>query len=287
MTDAQRVDRFLAHLQAERGRSDATLRAYEATLRALLASLNGRTLVEARRADLRTFLLRAGAGRSAATVARHVAALRSFWRWLSRTGVVAEPVADGLASPRVRPPLPRVLPEANAHRLLEAPATDRDRALLEVLYGAGLRIAEVVALDWADVNFEARILRVRRGKGGKERRVPLGDGAADALCALRGDPVAGPVFRGTRGARLSVRVARRIVTDRGTATGLPHLHPHALRHSYATHLLDAGADLRGIQELLGHEKLGTTQRYTSVSTARLRDVYRQAHPRAKDPTGSP
>jgi integrase/recombinase XerC len=279
-----RVGRFLDHLLAERGRSPATVRAYEATLRALQAELDGRDWADVRRPELRGFLLRAGDGRSSATVARHVAALRTFWRWLVRTGVVSEAVADGLAVPRLRPRLPHVVPEAAAHRLVEAPASPRDRALMEVLYGAGLRVAEVVALDWPDVSFAAGNLRVRRGKGGKERRVPLGQAAADALRALAADAGRpdGPVFLGARGRRLSDRIARRIVSEAGVRSGHPTLHPHALRHSYATHLLDAGADLRGIQELLGHSKLRTTQRYTSVSTAHLKDVYRNAHPRARD-----
>ena len=203
---------------------------------------------------------------------------------MARTGVVAEAVADGLNPPRVRSPLPHVVPEAVAGRLVDGIVGHRDRAMFEVLYGSGLRISELVALDWDDIGFDTSQVRVRRGKGGRERRVPLGELAADALAALNSEAGTdvGAVFRGVRGGRLSDRVARRAVREHGIVAGLPELHPHALRHSFATHLLDASADLRAIQEMLGHQRLSTTQRYTAVSTAKLKDVYRSAHPRARE-----
>ena len=156
-----------------------------------------------------------------------------------------------------------------------------------MLYGCGLRVAEVSGLDREDVDLEQGLLRVRRGKGGKERIVPMGPPAARALSRLldeTGEDGA-HLFENSRGNRLSPRSIRRIVRQVGLRVGAPGLHPHALRHSFATHLLDGGADLRGIQELLGHASLSTTQRYTHVSVDALRDVYRKAHPHAQRGTG--
>ncbi len=280
MTTAALIERFDAHLAAERGASIHTRRAYRATLHSLATHLAPRSLPEADRLALRSWLLVAGHGRSAATVQRHVAALRTFYRWLARTGAIAEPVADALKTPKTRRPLPDVLSVAAADAVLEAPLSPRDAALLELAYGGGLRVSELVGLDWSDLDLVSGTVVVRRGKGGRARRVPIGPVAAQALRGLRDAPD-GPVFRGARGARLTDRVARRIVANAGLRAGLDGLHPHTLRHSFATHLLDGGADLRAIQEMLGHSSLSTTQRYTHVSTARLRDAYRDAHPRAR------
>jgi integrase/recombinase XerC len=282
--------RFLDHLRAERGCSSHTLRAYGRTLTDLGAHLTqqGRTFAGARRVDLRSFLFHQGRGRAAATLARHVAAIRTFYRWLLETGVVEKTPTDDLQPPKVGRTLPRHLSVPQAHEVVEEEPSPRDRALLEVLYGGGLRVGELVALDVPDVDLATAIVRIRRGKGGKERRVPLGPPAVAAVrawLAERPDAEDDALFVDRNGRRLSDRSVRRVVAKAGARAGVPDLHPHALRHTFATHLLDAGADLRGIQELLGHSSLSTTQRYTHVSVQGLLDVHRAAHPHAKRAPG--
>lgn len=282
--------RFLDHLRAEKGVSVHTLRAYAFTLDHLDAHVEraGTCLVAAEARDLRGFLFQVGNGRSSATVARHTAAIRTFYGWAAREGFVSDGKAGLLQPPKVGQRAPFVATEEEADRLFDD-APDgrnglRDRALLETLYGAGLRVGEASALDRGDLDLDGGVIRVRRGKGGKERRVPLGPPAVEALRAwLAVTPSGGPaVFLNRSGARLGVRSMHRIVRDRGLQAGIPGLHPHAMRHSFATHLLDAGADLRGIQQLLGHESLSTTQRYTKVSVESLVATYRRAHPHADD-----
>lgn len=280
-------DRFLDHLRAEQGASPHTRRAYHRTLTDLGSHLSGidRTFASARRVDLRGYLFAAARQRSTATLARHVAAIRTFYRWLLREGVVEASVAEDLQPPRVGRHLPEFLSQHQAAELVEpgAPLSLRDRALLELLYGAGLRVGEAEALDRDDLDLDEGLVRVRRGKGGKERRVPMGPFAVAALrawFASRPDDLR-PAFLNQRGARMSQRSMRRVVDEAGKVAGVVGLHPHALRHSFATHLLDAGADLRGIQELLGHSSLATTQRYTHVSVESLLDTYRRAHPHAR------
>ncbi|MCA9491194.1 MAG: tyrosine recombinase XerC [Myxococcales bacterium] len=290
MDDEARRQRFLDHLKVERGLSQHTRRAYDRTLRDLNAHLQGlgRTTLTVRRVDLRSFLFKAGRGRSPATLARHVAAIRSYYLWLTELGEIAASPADDLEPPKVGKHLPRFVSVSKAAELLDETteaeeAGLRDRAMLEVLYGSGLRVGELCALDTDDVDLAGGLVKVRRGKGGKERHVPLGPAAADAVIAWLdergGDP--GPLFLNARGSRVSDRTVRRVVERRGRQAGVSALHPHALRHSFATHLLDAGADLRAIQEMLGHSSLSTTQRYTHVSVQSLLDTYRQAHPRAR------
>jgi integrase/recombinase XerC len=283
-------ERFQDHLRVERGASRHTLRAYDRTLSGLEAHLGarGRDFPNATRVDLRSFLFHVGRGRGPSTLARHVAAIRTFYAWLMEVEGLSTSPADGLGPPAIGRHLPQTLSVARARALLDQPILpSRDRALLELLYGAGLRVGEVVALDWSDLDLHARMVRVRAGKGGKERRVPFGPPAQQALQRWRLEtPVRGDaVFLDARGQRLSDRSARRIVARAGRQAGIPRLHPHALRHSFATHLLDAGADLRGIQELLGHESLSTTQRYTHVSVQTLLASYRAAHPHARKRDG--
>lgn len=279
---------FLQHLRVERGLSDNTLKAYRRSLSQLALHLDakGRTLADATRTDLRGWLFQAGRGRAPATRARHVAAIRTFYRWMLRESHVERSVAEDLQTPKVGRHLPHFLTEPQSAELLDAtPLAPRDRALLELLYGSGLRVGEAEALDWSDLDFEQGLVWVRRAKGGKQRRVPVGPPALRALQALKSSVDAersDPVFRNARGGRLSQRSMRRIVKDCGLVAGLGGLHPHAMRHSFATHLLDNGADLRGIQELLGHADLSTTQRYAHVSTQGLLRVYRDAHPHARD-----
>lgn len=233
-------------------------------------------------------------GQARRTIARRASALRRYFGWLRRTGVIDADPSVGLSAPRGEGRLPRVLRPDELRALLDderppaaagdVPRDLRDDALLEVLYGSGLRVAELCALDVDDLDIGRRRLTVW-GKGGKQRVVPLGDPAATALqrwlhdgrraLATEATPAAA-VFLNTRGRRLTPRDARRIVDRRASSP----THPHALRHTFATHLLDGGADLRVVQELLGHSDLATTQRYTHVSKERLRTVFSATHPRA-------
>lgn len=291
---AELVARFDTWLRVERGASPHTRRAYGITLDGLAKHLGDKGLLAADRRDLRGFLFQVTTGRSTATAARHVAAIRAFYRWAVREELIAvAPAAEGLAAPKVGRRLPKVPSLPQAARVMDAVTAEdptlvvRDHAMIEVLYGAGLRASELVALDVPDVDLDEAIVTVRRGKGGKERRVPLGTPGLDAVRAwLAARPATtGPLFVNARGGRLTTRSLQRIVNTAGRGE-LAGLHPHALRHAYATHMLDAGADLRGIQELLGHASLGTTQRYTHVSVQQLLDVYRASHPRGGS-TGPP
>ncbi|NHN54333.1 tyrosine recombinase XerC [Calidifontibacter sp. DB0510] len=295
------IERFADHLAIERNRSEHTVAAYRADLRALdqqLAEVGIDEWSQVRLADLRSYLGdldRAGAARS--TIARRSAAIRSFFGWAVRTGVVASDPSLRLASPKRSRHLPAVLRQDEAAELMhvaEVSADDadpvhlRDRAVLELLYSSGLRVGELVGLDIDDCDRGTRTVRVL-GKGNKERTVPYGVPAADALDAwlqqgrpALATPTSGPaLFLGARGGRLDPRTVRRSLdaAQRQTSTG-ERLSPHGLRHTAATHLLEGGADLRMVQELLGHSSLATTQIYTHVSVERLRRSYRQAHPRA-------
>jgi len=238
-------------------------------------------------------LSRSGVGRK--SQGRALSALRTFFRWACRVGELAANPAARVPTPKAPKTLPRHLRPGEIESLIEAPAGDsdlerRDRALLELLYATGLRVAEAVSLDWRDLDLKGRTLRVV-GKGDKERMVPFGKPALAALRAWRerwegvrkvGDGDDDPVFLNARGGRLTDRSARRVVDRWVEATALARgVHPHTLRHTFATHLLEAGADLRAIQELLGHASLATTQRYTHVDIERLLAVYRDAHPRAR------
>lgn len=224
------------------------------------------------------------------TIARKVASLRRYFGWLRRSGVIASDPSAGLSGPRGEGRLPRVLNADAVHELLDPPVSEteplwrrrRDDAVLEVLYGSGLRVSELCSLDVGALDLRAGALAVW-GKGGKERRVPLSEPAVAALrdwMVCRAEvlsPEAGSaLFGNERGRRMGPRDVRRVLDRRASSP----THPHALRHSFATHLLDGGADLRAVQELLGHSSVATTQRYTHVSRERLRGVYEQTHPRA-------
>jgi integrase/recombinase XerC len=231
------------------------------------------------------------------SLARHLSTLRSFFRWACREGHVEKNPARALPSPKLPRTLPRAMTQPDTERLLEVDEEgsfpERDRALFELLYATGLRVSEAAGLDLEDVDFSARLLRVV-GKGNKERIAPFGEAAGDALSAYlparrarrhAAEAAAAddgePLFVNSRGGRLTTRSMARLLKRRLRAAGLPiEISPHALRHSFATHLLEAGADLRAIQELLGHASLSTTQKYTHLDAARLRDVYRKAHPKA-------
>jgi len=283
---------YLEHLRVERRASRHTLRAYGTELDRLVVFLGGAPVgwdhVDIDR--LRRFLAERGADVRRRSLGRTIAVLRSFFAQLKRAGTIAANPAAALRTPRFRRTLPRYVAEGELQRVLsERSIPDRraarDAALLEVLYGSGLRASEVVGLDWRDVSSGQRQLHVRSGKGGKDRIVPLTSAARSALqvlASLSGAAAAGrsAVFLGSRGTRLDVRSVGRIVARAMRDAGVAEVNPHALRHSCATHLLDDGADLRSIQELLGHASLSTTQRYTHVSLKQLHREYRRFHPRA-------
>lgn len=275
------VDAFLAYLRAERGASAHTLRAYRGDLESLAAGMGTRSILTADVGDLRGWL--AAGPRAPASVQRRIAAVRSFFRWALREKLVERSPAERIRPPRTQRPLPRVLEVDEASRLAEEPPSARDRALFEVAYGAGLRVSELVALNTADVDFSTGTIRVWRGKGGKDRVVPVGTPALDAIRAMltARDGSGEALFLGRRLTRLGVRSAYEIISRQARNLGIPDVHPHALRHSFATHLLANGADIRSIQEMLGHASLSTTQRYTRVDTAELIRVYSLAHPHAR------
>ena len=292
------VRSFLTFLQVERGASPHTLRNYEGDLRQFLAFLqtahNGSlpvpTAVDAY--GVRGFLAaRAGVGDAKSSLGRKLAAIRSLFKYLVREGVVPHSPAAAVAAPKQEHRLPRVLTADDAKRLMDNPGSDeprslRDQALLEVLYSAGVRVAELVGLNVEDVDLGTGTATVL-GKGRKERIVLLGTKAVEAVRAyLRkegGGEGKSPLFRNRRGGRLTARSVERIVAKECQALeNFPTATPHTLRHSFATHLLDGGADLRVIQELLGHASLSTTQRYTHVALDRLMEAYDKAHPRAHD-----
>ncbi|MBM4039884.1 MAG: tyrosine recombinase XerC [Planctomycetes bacterium] len=294
------VDRFLGYLESERDASPETLRAYAADL-AAFANFAAQGADDFDPAAITTVRLRhylahlRSAGAARATIARKAASLRSFFRYLLREGIVAHNPAADLRLPRRERLLPAVLDEAEVTRLLEAPdpadlAGRRDRAILEVLYSTGMRIGELAAANIEDLDLFGEVLKAR-GKGKKERLVPLGRPALRALedyLAIR-TSLAAPRHRthprallvSRSGRRLTQRDIRRIFDKHARAAGLrANATPHTLRHSFATHMLDRGADLRAVQELLGHASLASTQVYTHVTTERLRRVYQKAHPRA-------
>lgn len=290
------IENFLRHLEIERRSSPHTIRAYERELRRLQESFAaaGRGGWETIETDhLRAFLAERAEGVSRRSVGRTTSVLKSFFAWLRRHEGIATNPADPLHIPKYPRALPRSLPEkaladAFRPRQVDGLGAARDLALLEVLYGSGLRASEAVGLDWRDADLRRGLVHIREGKGGKDRIVPFSRPAAEALRRLRaildtqgGTPTKSPVFRNLRGTRLSPRSVGRIVQAWLDRSGFPHVTPHALRHSCATHLLDSGADLRSIQDLLGHASLATTQRYTHVSLGQLRRVYDDCHPRAR------
>jgi len=285
--------------QARRGAAERTRRAYDGDLRRFARWCAERGVAGPADVDVRTvrrYTQHLGErGAAASTVTRALAALRAGFRAWKRAGVVEGNPAELAPGPRRPQRLPRIVKPAEAATLLDRiPADDdalalRDRAMLELAYGGGLRAAELVDLDVGDVDLDGREVRVT-GKGQKTRTLPLGDPAAEALRRYlsRGRPALEGPERGEpalllsrRGRQLSTSDVRRRLRLWVQRAGLPgDLHPHALRHSFATHLLDGGADLRAIQELLGHARLSTTQVYTRVESTRLRAAYRRSHPRA-------
>jgi integrase/recombinase XerC len=287
---------FRRHLAAERGLSPHTVRAYTSDVAELLehaARLGAAAAGDLDLATLRSWLaLTRSRGRSSATLARRAAAARAFTGFVAGRGLARVDAGELLLSPGRSSRLPAVLTQQQAAALVTVEGDDpqalRDRAILEVLYATGVRVAELCTLDVGDVDDGRRVLRVL-GKGGRERTVPFGLPAAHALAAwtrggrpfLHSAASGRALFLGVRGRRIDQRTVRRLVHARVRAVpGAPDIAPHGLRHSAATHLVEGGADLRSVQEALGHATLTTTQIYTHVSVERLRSSYERAHPRA-------
>ena len=328
MEDAIRA--FVTFLEVERGASRETIRAYHSDLRQFVTFVKAIRPTHAepftpRTADsllIRSYLATLDQdNEKKSTLARKLATLRSFYRFLLREGRVAANPANDVHTPKLPQHLPRVLTKDDANALMEFPAGDRlsdlrDRAILETLYSTGTRVSELVGMSWEDINFNDGIVRVK-GKGRKERLVPIGAVALEAIRdyqvalhrsafskTLPAHQLAGAhkrgalyssrrapqhsapnetaVFRNSRGGRLTARSVERLVATYSARLSAGRISPHALRHSFATHLLDEGADLRVIQELLGHASLDTTQKYTHLAMDQLLKVYDHAHPRAKE-----
>lgn len=293
------IDDFLSSLSAERGYSVNTCRAYQRDLESFVDFArreSGRRRFNPERVDrltVRAYLAELHRVNRKSTIARKLSALRSFYRYLLRRGVVSANPADSVRTPKQERRIPACLTVDDIFRLLDAIPLEsrldlRNRAIFETLYSSGLRVSELTGLDTANVDLDAGLVRVL-GKGRKERLVPVGQKAVDAIRAYRDrvwretgiEPGAdGPVFLNKNGDRLSSRSVARILDRLIVSCGLlSSASPHTLRHSFATHLLNAGADLRVVQELLGHESLSTTQKYTHVSIDRLMEAYDKAHPR--------
>jgi integrase/recombinase XerC len=291
------VRKFLTHLRGARSFSAHTLRAYEGDLNAFMAGDPAATPETLDRARVREFIaaLQADGALARATVLRKVSALRSFVRWLREQGALKGDPFANVPTPKRDKKLPKFLTESEMGDLLsqqpEGPFRERDRALLELLYSCGLRRSELSGLNVGDVDFVSGFARVF-GKGSKERLVPVGNRALGALreyLRRRQSRDGGePLFTGPKGARLSpdgvAFVLRRWIKRSGY---LKSVTPHVFRHSFATHLLDQGCDLRSVQEMLGHKNLATTQVYTHVSLERLRKVYSSAHPKGEPSLGHP
>jgi integrase/recombinase XerC len=290
------TDSFLAHLR-ERNASAHTIKAYASDLDAFAEHVGTRECNAIDHIAIRSFLSHLyDKGLSKTSVARALAAVRSLYRWLAQEGLVEQNPAKLVATPRLPKKLPRVPTIEEVNAVLDgkmppvASFPERDRLMLELLYGCGIRNSELVGINLDDIRLSAEAILIR-GKGKKERYVPFGGSVRDALASYLPwrqrllatlKKVTAALLVNQRGGRLTTRSVGRIVKRIAVATGLsPDVHPHTLRHAFGTHMLEEGADLRAIQELLGHERLATTQRYTQLSVKHVMDVYDQTHPRAK------
>ena len=302
------LDGFDAYLKANRGLSENTRKAYRSDITECLSTLERHgcgDLNEVSIEDLRVWLSDSSKDHARSSMSRKTVAVRGFFAWAHDHGVTAVDPAAMLRTPKIPDVLPTVLNESQAERLMECVDEDaaaalsqepdakrraielRDEAMLELLYATGMRVAELAGLDMADVAFSNRTVKVM-GKGDKQRVMPFGAPADRALRgwlehgrpALAGKSSAEALFLGSRGGRIGQRMVREVVHERAREAGVPDISPHALRHSAATHMLDGGADLREVQEMLGHSSLKTTQRYTHVSIEQLKSRYGQAFPRA-------
>lgn len=295
------IDRFIQYLELELGRSTNTAKAYRKDLEDLVEFVVGRgcnELGEVGIMELRGWLAdQRNHGLTSATIARRATAARTFFAWATHNGHLTEDPAAALVIPKVSKKLPNVLQQNQANQIMQRAATRaddnspehiRDLAILELMYATGIRVGELVGLDINDIDQSRRTIRVT-GKGSKQRVVPFGSKADQTLTSylkiarksLANENSGQAVFLGSRGKRIDQRVVRKMVTEvLATLEGVPDLSPHGFRHSAATHLIEGGADIRAVQEMLGHASLSTTQLYTHVSMDRLRAVFEQAHPRA-------
>jgi integrase/recombinase XerC len=286
---------FLSYLRNERNVSAHTLRSYQSDLEQLSAFLGDSALSVVDHQTLRRFIARLlQDNMKKSSIARKLSAIRVFFTFLNREGILTSNAARLVATPRREQRLPTVLTADDAIRLMESPLAGsaahdgvmlRDRAVLETLYSTGIRASELIGMNRADIDRNDSLVRIR-GKGRKERIVPIGSKALYAIDAYLGSLTVSPdtaaIFLGPSGKRLTVRTVQRILENHRKQLGLKQkASPHALRHSFATHLLESGADLRAIQELLGHASLSTTQRYTHVNLDSLMEVYDKAHPKAR------
>jgi integrase/recombinase XerC len=290
------IEQFLRSLR-ERNASPHTIKAYTADLAEFSAHIGSRDWRSIDHVTIRGFLSHLyEKGLSKTSVARSLAAVRSLYRWVAQEGVVEQNPAALVSTPKLPKKLPRVPTIEEMNSVLDGPMPEiasfpeRDRLMLELLYGCGIRNAELIAINLDDIHMSAEVILIR-GKGKKERYVPFGDSVRSALAAYlpaRQRLLAGrrngtsALLINQRGGRLTTRSVGRIIKRIAVAKGLsPDVHPHTLRHAFGTHLLEEGADLRAIQEMLGHERLSTTQRYTQLSMKHVLQVYDQTHPRAK------
>jgi integrase/recombinase XerC len=306
MEREDRIRQFISYLTTEKNTSAHTCRAYLSDLEqfrdflknaALCLDSSGEVAIEkADRLAIRRYLAFLHRKNKKTSMARKISALRSFYRFLVRQNVVALNPAKNIPTPKVEKPLPSTLTVDEAFRMMESPGASqretaetengaelRDQAILELLYSSGVRVGELVGLNWGQLDQDLGLVRVM-GKGRKERIVPVGAKALEALRLYRNEKeTAGegdPVFTNLRGGRLTARSVDRLVKKYSKRSGIfRRVSPHSLRHTFATHLLDAGADIREIQEMLGHASLSTTQRYTHLTLGKLMEVYDKAHPR--------
>ncbi len=295
------IQSFLKYLHHEKGYSPHTIDSYNRDLKEFSEKLNDcSSFTDVEKEDVRRYVVSLYGKNNAATVARKLSALRSFYRFFIKQKKVKNSPLTGIISPKLSKSIPVFLTVDEIFSLMESPAKQdrfmlRDRAILELLYSTGIRVAELVSRNMKDLDFEERMLRVR-GKGNKERLAPVGRPALETLLAWfpqRQELIEARIKRGRQaekealflngqGGRLSSRSVERMVKRYGERAGIPQIvTPHALRHSFATHLLEMGADLRSVQELLGHASLSTTQRYTHLSLDYLSEVYDKAHPMAQ------
>ena len=290
----KRVEDFLNFLATEKGASEHTTKNYGIDLREFMKFIAEKELKDLTYLDIRSFLAFLKAREySKSSISRKLACLRSFFKYLVRENILTQNPAAGIATPKKEKRLPSLMNPDEITKLLDAPAKNsweekRDKAILEMLYSSGLRVSELAGLNHDDLDFFGGLVRVR-GKGKKERIVPVGQTALNSLRAYWdmkapreiANVIKKPLFISRIGSRLTDRSIRRMILKYVKRTGLgKEISPHTFRHSFATHMLDRGADLRSVQELLGHANLSTTQIYTHVTTQRLKDAYMAAHPRA-------
>ncbi len=286
------IEKFINYLRVEKGSSPHTIKNYSLDLEAFAVFLGDKNINSVDHLVLRRFLAEMRAKNYAKrTIARKLASLRTFFKFLYREGHIKTNPITAISTPKLDKKLPIVLDEGKVARLIDTPQSDepaglRDRAIFETLYSTGIRVSELVGLDISDVDHISGVIKVL-GKGRKERISPIGDKAALAIrryVESRNEKKVrdkDAVFLNKSGRRLTDRSVRRIINKHIKAASInEHISPHSLRHSFATHLLDRGADLRSVQELLGHMNLSTTQIYTHVTMERLREAYDKAHPRA-------